>query len=57
MTDLQKEYEDTGYASWINSEIYPNGKIYTQEYTNWLENQLLELRKTAIKSNKEIEKI
>jgi hypothetical protein len=37
MTDLQQEFEKTGYSSWINSEIYPNGKIYTQEYVEWLE--------------------
>ena len=45
MTDLQKEFEKTGYASWINSDIYPDGKIYTKEYTEWLENRITELLK------------
>lgn len=44
MNELQKEFEATGYASWINSDLYPNGRIYTQEYTKWLEDQILELR-------------
>jgi len=37
---LQKEFESTGYASWINSELYPDGQIYTKEYTEWLENKV-----------------
>jgi hypothetical protein len=44
MTDLQKEFEATGYTSWINLDLYPNGKIYTQEYTEWLEKQVQALR-------------
>lgn len=44
MTDLQKEFEETGYASWINLYLYPDGKIYTQEYTQWLEKQVQALR-------------
>lgn len=44
MTDLQKEFEATGYTSWINSDLYPDGKIYTQEYTEWLEKQVQALR-------------
>ena len=44
MTDLQKEFEVTGYISWINTDLYPDGKIYTQEYTQWLERQVLVLR-------------
>lgn len=44
MTDLQKEFEATGYTSWINTDLYPDGKIYTQEYTEWLEKQVQELR-------------
>ena len=44
MTDLQKEFEATGYTSWINSDIYPDGKIYTKEYTEWLEKKILALR-------------
>lgn len=39
--ELQKEFENTGYASWINSDIYPDNKIYTKAYTEWLENRLL----------------
>jgi hypothetical protein len=42
MTDLQKEFEATGYSSWINSELYPDGKIYTQEYTKWLEQKIVD---------------
>ncbi len=34
MIDLQEEFEATGYTSWINADLYPNGKIYTQEYTH-----------------------
>ena len=49
MTDLQKEFESTGQASWVNSDIYPDGKIHTREYTEWLERMVLDLRKlTAI---------
>ena len=46
MTKLQKEFENTGYTSWINSDIYPDGKIYTQEYTRWLEKELLASRES-----------
>jgi hypothetical protein len=45
MTDLQKEFEAMGYASWINSDLYYGGRIYTVEYTEWLEKQVVELRK------------
>ena len=51
MTDLQKEFEATGYTSWINADIYPDGKIYTQEYTKWLETQVLALRKNIYENN------
>lgn len=44
MTELQQEFENNGYASWINSDLYPDGKIYTKEYTKWLEGQVLALR-------------
>lgn len=44
MTDLQREFEATGYTSWINADLYPDGKIYTQEYTEWLEKQVQALR-------------
>ena len=48
MTDLQKEFEATGYTSWINADLYPDGKIYTQEYTQWLERQVFALRQTPV---------
>lgn len=48
MTELQKEFEATGYASYINANLYPDGKIYTQEYTQWLERQVLALRQTLV---------
>lgn len=48
MTDLQKEFEATGYTSWINSDLYPDGKIYTKEYTQWLERQVLSLRQPPV---------
>jgi hypothetical protein len=48
MTDLQKEFEGTGYTSWVNSDLYPDGKIYTQEYTHWLEKQVLALRQQNV---------
>ena len=51
MTDLQKEFEATGYTSWINSDLYPDGKIYTQEYTQWLEKQVLALRQPLVISS------
>jgi hypothetical protein len=42
--ELQKTFEaETGHAIWINSDIYPDGKIYTKEYTEWLENRLQEI--------------
>jgi hypothetical protein len=48
MTELQKEFEATGYTSWINANLYPDGKIYTQEYTQWLERQVLALRQSPV---------
>ena len=48
MTDLQKEFEATGYTSWINADLYPDGKIYTREYTKWLEKQVLALRQQLL---------
>lgn len=62
MTDLQKEFEATGYTSWINADLYPDGKIYTQEYTQWLERQVSALRQPPVISsvytcrNSELEK-
>ena len=38
---LREQFEATGYTSWINSEIYPDGRIYTKEYTEWLEKKVL----------------
>ena len=54
MTELQKEFEATGYTSWINADLYPDGKIYTQEYTEWLEKQVQALRiaNVAVQSEK-----
>ena len=38
---LRQQFEaETGCASWINADIYPNGRIDTREYTEWLENRL-----------------
>lgn len=37
MTPLQIEFEKTGYASWVNDETYPHGKVYTDAYVKWLE--------------------
>lgn len=35
--DLEKIFEqETGNAAWINSDIYPDGKIHTREYVEWL---------------------
>lgn len=48
MTDLQKEFEATGCTSWINADLYPDGKIYTKEYTQWLEKQVLALRQPPV---------
>lgn len=42
MNELQKEFEATGYTSWINANLYPDGRIYTQEYTQWLEKRVNE---------------
>lgn len=44
--ELRKHFEGTtNQASWINSDIYPDGKIYTKSYTEWLEQQTAKLRK------------
>jgi hypothetical protein len=48
MTELQKEFEATGYTSWINADLYPDEKIYTKEYTQWLERQVLALRQPLV---------
>lgn len=54
---LQEEFESTGYASWINSELYPDGKIYTKEYTHWLEQQVFSLRSLIVPCLPEEKKI
>lgn len=42
MNNLQKQFETaTGQASWINSDIYHDGKIYTKPYTEWLESLVM----------------
>lgn len=43
-TQLRKEFEEKGYSSLINSDIYPDGKIYTKEYTEFLETKLLKIK-------------
>ena len=48
MTELQKEFEATGYTSWINADLYPDEKIYTKEYTQWLERQVLALHQSCV---------
>ena len=54
--DLRKEFEKTGYNSWINSDMYPDGKIYTKEYTEWLEKRLVKLlAKPAVDEKNAIE--
>lgn len=55
MTELQKEFEATGYTSWINADLYPDGKIYTQEYTRWLERQVLALRQPTVSGSVAVE--
>lgn len=50
MTELQKEFEATGYTSWINLDLYPNGKIYTNEYVEWLEKRIEALNRKIDKS-------
>ena len=60
MNNLQKEFESTGYNSWVNSDLYPDGKIYTKEYTEWLEkkfdevNSMMCIKKELQKPNLEI---
>lgn len=39
--NLIQEFErTTGCAAWINSDLYPDGRIHTREYTEWLEQRL-----------------
>jgi hypothetical protein len=46
MKTLNERFEaETGCASWINSDIYPDGKIHTRQYVEWLE---AESQKSAI---------
>ena len=39
--ELRIKFESSGNTCWINSDIYPDGKIYTKEYTEWLENLII----------------
>lgn len=39
-TLIQRFERETGWAAWINSDIYPDTKIYTKAYTEWLEKQV-----------------
>ena len=55
-TQLRKEFEEKGFVSWINSDIYPCGKIYTKEYTEFLETKLLKI-KSEIELLKEANKV
>jgi len=57
MTDLQKEFESTGYSSWINSDIYPNGKVYTNEYVLWLEEKINQKQEKPAKESKPAKEI
>lgn len=46
---LRKKFErDHNSASWINADIYPNGRIFTQEYVYWLEQKLIDISKEAV---------
>lgn len=48
--ELRYNFEvSTGKAAWINSDIYPDGKIYTKEYTEWLEKIVIELKQNLSK--------
>jgi hypothetical protein len=40
MNELQKEFEATGYASWVDSDDFPEGKVPTQAYVKWLEERV-----------------
>ena len=54
MNDLQKKFEtEKSQASWINSEIYPDGKIYTKPYTEWLEKEIQSLTEQLQKCENE----
>lgn len=61
-TPREKFEKETGQAAWINSDIYPDGKVSTQSYVNWLEKQLqdthrLEVSEDAFLSDLEIESL
>lgn len=47
MKEFIKEFEKTGHIAWVNADIYPDGKIYTQEFTEWLAKRLEELERKA----------
>jgi|688.fasta_scaffold913209_1 hypothetical protein len=57
MSILQEEYEATGYASWLDSDLYPDGKMYTKGYTRWLEEQVLALRQPPVSGSLLLEKL
>jgi len=52
--ELQKQFEATGYISWLNSDLYPDGKIYSKEYTEWLENKTKELQEQLAESEQNL---
>jgi len=46
MKDFIEEFEKTGYIAWINADIYSDGRIYTQEFTEWLAKKVTDLQPT-----------
>ena len=55
MKKLQEQFEkETGYSSWINSDIYPDGKIHTHEYVKWLESKAENLPMSNVTPRKPI---
>lgn len=51
--DIQKQFEETtNHAAWINSDLYPSGRTYTNAYTEWLEKEF-SLLSTKIKELEE----
>lgn len=55
MSELQKEFEELGQSCWINLFTYPHGKIYSKEYTEWLEKKVNDLKRLLINSPESID--
>lgn len=55
MNSLQKEFESTGGTSWVNSDLYPDGKTPTKEYVKWLEQRVSESDSKTISLNQALE--